>query len=85
MKECFWCGRPASDKHHLIPGTANRKNSEKYNLTCYLCRECHRKVHDDPDMMLLFKCHGQALFEQESGTREDFISIFGKSYLGVNE
>lgn len=81
MKECFLCERPASDTHHLIPGTANRRNSEKYGLTCYLCRECHRKVHDDPDLMFFMKRIGQSIFEAESGTREDFIRIFGKSYF----
>lgn len=84
MKEgtCFLCWRYGKlDKHHLIPGTANRKNSEKYKLYEFVCRECHRKIHDDPDLMLFMKCHGQLLFETESGTREDFIKIFGKSYL----
>ena len=59
-KRCFLCGATGGadplDRHHIFPGTANRKKSEKYGLVVYLCHNrCHifgrRAVHNNATTM----------------------------------
>ena len=40
--QCFICGKTGYTERHHIYGSANRKYSEQYGLTVYLCPECHR-------------------------------------------
>lgn len=44
--ECFLCGRSgALHRHHCLHGS-RRKAADKYDLTVYLCPECHQRLHD---------------------------------------
>lgn len=71
-------------KHHCFFGRANRKNSEKYGLTVYLCSRHHNGsdygVHFNRKLDLNIKEMAQRKFE-ETHTREEFREIFGKSWL----
>lgn len=69
----------AKEIHHMIGGK-NRNNSTKYNLLIKVCTECHKRCHSD--LNLHYKQRGQELFEEKFGTREEFIIIFGRNYLG---
>ena len=52
-KKCFICGRYGNmELHHAISGISNRKNSDEYGLTVYLCVECHRKLHNKREIEL---------------------------------
>ena len=85
-KVCFLCGRTGNlERHHIFFGTSNRKNADKYGLTVWLCGDtCHRcgknAVHQNRLTDLYLKEQGQRAFEK-THTREEFIQIFGKSYL----
>ena len=80
-RECYFCGTTIGlDEHHVIHGTSNRANSEKYGLKVYLCRKHHELVHKDRKHDLLLKKMAQGVFEK-TRTREEFRQIFGKSYL----
>ena len=85
MDYCYICGSPYVEIHHCIPGTANRSNSDKYGLVVPLCRKHHTggpdSAHRNPDVGRRFKEIGQEAFEEKVGTREEFIEIFGKSWL----
>jgi hypothetical protein len=86
MESCFICGTKQDlHLHHVIFGTANRKNSDKYGLTVWLCVHHHtgakRSVHQDYAMNLEVKRYAQKYFEENIGTREEFIKIFGKNYI----
>lgn len=86
MMECYLCGRPATETHHLISGTANRKIADKYKLTIPLCRDCHRKAHDDPRLNRQLKVLGEEKWLLATGkTIDDFIKEFGKNWIGVNK
>jgi hypothetical protein len=37
IEHCYICGGRATEEHHCIYGTANRKLSEKYGLKVYMC------------------------------------------------
>lgn len=83
-KECFVCKTTYGlEEHHVCFGFA-RKPSEQHGLKVWLCAEHHRGntgVHQDRELDLSIKRMAQRRFE-ENHSRELFIQIFGKSYLG---
>lgn len=82
-KKCYECGRSTSlQLHHCIHGTANRKHADYYGLTVYLCYEHHRELHDrNNEMDRRYMQLAQNCYEATHGNRNDFIKVFGKSYL----
>lgn len=84
MDNCFVCGSPYVETHHMIHGISNRKWSDKYGLVIPLCVEHHRGqtgVHNNRELDLAIIELAQRKFEEKCGNREMFRSIFGKSYL----
>lgn len=87
---CYICGRngnsDALEEHHVYFGTANRKKSDDYGLTVYLCGDrCHRcgreSVHRNITVCRELQAKVQEIAMQYYGwTVEDFISIFGRNY-----
>lgn len=83
-KVCWVCGSPNVELHHVFHGWANRKVSDRYGCTVFLCRAHHtgkRGAHNDKDLDLALKQICQARWEEEYGSREAFRRAFGKSYL----
>lgn len=90
-ESCYLCGRnraadPCGLEEHHVFGGYNRKLSEKYGLKVYLCGcRCHKDgkeaVHKNRQVDLSIKAAGQMAFESTHGTREEFLHLFGKSYL----
>ena len=90
MKYCMVCGRPAEHIHHLICGTANRKNSEAAGLLAPLCEEHHREIHEGVNGSYFWShalaemawIHDNQLpYEDREAVIERFIDKFGKNYL----
>ena len=84
MDNCMVCGSPYVQIHHVIYGTANRKQSDKYGLVVPLCQEHHTGqtgIHFNKKFDLFLKKEAQRKFEKEYGNGKDFKAIFGKSYL----
>lgn len=89
-RTCWLCGRTGGgdplDKHHIFGGT-NRKKSEKYGLTVYLCHgRCHlygeRAAHNCRETMEELHRRGQEKAMREQGwTRDEFREVFGRNYL----
>lgn len=80
-KECYICGTTLNlHNHHIFPGRAYRKNSDKEGLTVYLCMYHHNYVHYNFEAMLQLQKIAQKEFEK-SHTREEFIKLFTKSVL----
>jgi len=85
-KECYICHSTyCLEDHHIFFGTANRKRSEKRGLKVWLCDTDHRNglkaVHRNRKTDLQLKEMAQTYYEQNIGTRQQFILEFGKSYL----
>lgn len=83
-KSCLICGSEVVEAHHVFGGWANRKQSDKYGLIVYLCPEHHRGengVHHNRHFDLMLKKEAQLVFEEDVGTRLEFMKIFGRSYL----
>ncbi len=84
-KKCFFCGLERGlELHHIFYGSANRKISDAYGLTVWLCMNHHRGtfagVHFNKEMDLHLKKIGQQAFE-EKYPHLSFLQIFGKNYL----
>lgn len=72
----------ASDTHHCISGTANRKLADEDGLTVRLCRRCHDRLHSNGE----YKKELQIIAEQKwleyyDKIVEDFIDRYGKNFL----
>lgn len=75
--QCVMCGSNQIHMHHIYAGN-NRKNSTKYGMIVPLCYRHHEWVHKTNYRK--FKEDAQREFE-ETHSREEFIKIFGRSYL----
>ena len=85
-KVCFICGTPCNlHRHHLYPGYGRRQQAERLGLWVYLCANHHNMspagVHNNRELDLMLRRMGQEAFEDQIGTREDFIKVFGRSWL----
>ncbi len=89
MRQCEMCGCWESfynpiEKHHVFHGRGIRKLAEKYGMTIHICHNCHQGpegVHNNRELDLSLKRQYQERFEEEGHSREEFRTIFGKSYL----
>lgn len=84
MDNCVVCGSPYVQVHHVFFGTANRKISDQYGYVVPLCQEHHTGqtgIHFKRDFDLAVKKQAQEHFEAHFGARNDFIRVFGKSYI----
>ena len=89
-RRCALCGRNGVgdplEEHHIFGG-ANRKKSEEYGLTVWLCgNRCHREgaeaVHRNARSQEKLHIMGQLKAMREQGwTKEEFRAVFGKNYL----
>lgn len=81
LKHCYICTErglkdvPKEDLHEVYGGS-NRKRSIENGLVVPLCRKCHQ----DYTILKWLKKFVQLEYE-ENHTRDDFISLIGKSYL----
>lgn len=83
-ERCFICGRVTElECHHVMNGTANRKLSEKYGLTVWLCREHHTGdsgVHKNRAKADALKRLAQIAFEARY-SHDEWMQVFRKNYL----
>lgn len=86
MDTCILTGSPYIERHHIFSGNPNRKLSEQYGFVVPLRYDLHpngaranQKYAKQIDEHL--KKMAQTYFEDHYGSREKFISIFGKSWL----
>ena len=78
---CYICGYwGTTQEHHMIHGTANRKNADHYGLTVQLCPRCHMNLHDHGDYDKDLQRVAQQEFEKRWGHKE-WMKVFQKSYL----
>ena len=87
LEHCIETGRPYCHRHHIFYGVANRSKSEKYGFVIPIASYLHQfqegSIHNNPNtgLDLKWKQKAQEYFEEHYGTREEFISILGRSWL----
>ena len=90
-KQCYLCmlqegnyAYQTVEDHHIFFGS-NRRNSELYGFKVNLCIRHHRTgkeaVHLNRENDLILKKICQREYER-THTRQEFVQIIGKSYLG---
>lgn len=84
-RECWVCKTTIGlHCHHIIYGTADRKKSDKYGLTVYLCGIHHNLsnegVHFNKKLDMQLKQIAQKAFE-EKYSHEKFMKVFHRNYL----
>lgn len=76
--------RSGLQEHHAMPGTANRKLSERYGLKVYLCLEHHTAgpfaVHNNARVQRLIQGNAQKVFEKKY-SHEKWMEVFGRNYI----
>lgn len=80
LSRCYECGRPRTDLHELMFGTANRGKSKDDGLVLPLCREHHRIAHTDPKVRRKYCELAQRAFEKAYPGRS-FLERYGHNYL----
>lgn len=76
---CYLCGLKKNHLHEVFYGR-NRVNSIKYGLFIPVCEKCHRKCHNDADLIDSLHKKGQLLFMCNYPELE-FINVFKTNYL----
>ena len=83
-ERCYLCGSVRDlELHHIMHGTANRRLSTRYGLTCWLCRTHHTGrfgVHSNAELNRILQQEAQTAFEK-THSHAEWMKIFGKNYL----
>lgn len=84
MDHCMFTGTSPVERHHIFGGS-NKKNSEKYGFIAPLRPDLHPNGvfagKDAKEIDTYLKRKAQEYYEQNIGTREQFVAEFSKSYL----
>lgn len=80
LDHCIICKRKKEHLHEIFFG-ANRQKSMQYGFVIPLCSEHHAEMHKNNVWQEYWHVKGQEYWEEFIGTREEFIEVFGKSYL----
>lgn len=87
-KVCYVCGRyEPLHEHHIYYGysSKNRQHSEELGLKVWLCPWHHNMsdegVHFNKSLDTRLKVVAQTYYEQNIGTHEEFIGLFGRNYI----
>ena len=67
-------------KHHVYMGPL-RNISEEHGFYVYLCPQHHMRVHADAGICRILQAQMQKEYER-THTRDEFIRLIGRSYLG---
>lgn len=83
-KQCYICGAQTGlESHHVLAGTANRKVSEKYGLTVWLCHRHHTGTDGaqyGKDKNQWLKEEAQKAFERIH-SHDEWMRVIGRNYL----
>lgn len=76
---CIVCGKNKEHLHEIFGGR-NRSSSIKYGLVLPLCSNCHRRIHNNPELIEEWHKKGQMKFIQIYPNL-NFIDVFFRDYL----
>lgn len=80
-EKCYLCGSTYKLTWHEIYAGKNRQNSMKNGLCLRLCLNCHSKEQEDSQFNDYWHKQGQLYWEENIGSREEFIKVFRRNYL----
>ena len=77
-ERCYLCGSTYKLTWHEI---YSGKNRQKNGLCLRLCLNCHSKEQEDSQFNDYWRKQGQLYWEENTGSREEFIKVFRRNYL----
>lgn len=80
-ERCYLCDSTYKLTWHEIYSGKNRQNSMKNGLCLRLCLNCHSKEQEDSQFNDYWRKQGQLYWEENTGSREEFIKVFRRNYL----
>lgn len=86
MDHCYFTGNPMVERHHIFGGS-RRKASERRGFIIPLRPDLHpngvhfRSTPENREIDGKLKRMAQEYYENHYGSRDNFITEFGKSYL----
>ena len=80
-EKCYLCGSTYKLTWHEIYSGKNRQNSMKNGLCLRLCLNCHSKEQEDSQFNDYWHKQGQLYWEENIGSRKEFIKVFRRNYL----
>lgn len=80
-ERCYLCGSTYKLTWHEIYSGKNRQNSMRYGLCLRLCLNCHSKEQEDSQFNDYWHKQGQLYWEENIGSRDEFIKVFRRNYL----
>lgn len=103
VKECYLCRKDARilgyygeltseglHRHHVMYGTANRQQSEKYGLWVWLCVKHHNEdhglyaVHYNQQVNINLRMEAERQFLR-THTLDEWMDVFETNYLDTDE
>ncbi len=84
LDKCVICGTEKDIILHECIYGRNRQNSIKYGLVIPLCVSCHtgiNGIHNNKELDSYYYKLAQEKWEEVYGNRDEFIEIFGKSWI----
>ena len=84
LTKCCICGSNSNINKHEVFYGKNRQNSIKYGLVIPLCLNHHtgdNGIHYDNELNIFYKRLAQKKWESIYGNRNDFLNVFGRSWL----
>ena len=88
--KCSGCGKEHYlSRHHVYYGHGLRDLSSKHNCVEFLCWNCHQSstgihgTHSDGELDKKLKRKHQLRLLNSGMSMDDFIRIFGRSYIGM--
>lgn len=87
-RQCWLCGNPNVEKHHVYGGVGRRPVSDREGCWLYLCHEHHQGrtgVHQDKAFRAWLREECQRRWEEREGlygqeAHDRFRELFGVSY-----
>lgn len=79
LEHCYICKQAKCDLHEIFGGK-NRQASMKYGLVIPVCRKCHEMIPKSKTLTQKLHEVGRKVFKKYYKS-ENFMQIFGKSYL----
>lgn len=80
LNKCYLCPNKKEHLHEIFAGR-NRQNSMRYGFVLPLCHICHERYQNDVIFNNKWYIKAQRYFEKNIGSRDDFIKVFGKSWI----
>lgn len=80
-EECIVCKSTYQLTWHEIYSGSNRQNSMRNGFCLRLCLSCHMKYQEDAKFNDHWHKQGQLYWENNIGTREEFIKKFRRNWL----